>query len=332
MRRFLFNVCLIVAAGVLGAPAAGEKSASWLPEGAGIAVLASPTRVTVGDKILYSLRLVVPKGVAATLPVFGRTWGEFRIRDLGALPVVKRKDGCEEISRRYELSLYETGVKTIPPLSVVLRGQGGKVAEIDAGPVIVVSESVLDEDAKVIKDIKPPFKLTYVPIALIVGVSVGIAVAALAFLMLRRAGRKRETAPSPPRSPHGIAYAELERLRAMNLIAKGLVEEYYVRISDIVRRYVERRFSLKAPDRTTEEFLAEAGASGLLDPRARALVGDFLGQCDMVKFARYGPTAREIDGVYAAAKRFVDETAPTAKFNNSPQRRRERGEDAARRG
>lgn len=309
MRRFLLNVCLIVASG--GLCAAEERPAGWFPDGASIAVSASPTRVTVGDRILYSLRVVAPKGVTATLPVFGRTLGEFRIRDLGPLPAIARKDGFEEISRRYELNLYETGVKSIPPLSVVLRGREGKAAELDAGPIVVVSESVLDKDAKDIKDIKPPLALEYVPVTPIVWLCIGMAVATIAIFMLRRIRRKRKLAPPPPRSPQLIAYDELERLRAMDLIAKGRVKEYYVRISDIVRRYIERRFSLKAPDRTTEEFLAEAGASGLLDPRARTLVGDFLEQCDMVKFARYGPTAEEIDGVYAAAKRFVDETVPT---------------------
>lgn len=299
---------MIVASGVLAA-AAEERAPGWFPEGAGISASASPTRVTVGDKILYTLRVAAPKGVAVTLPSFGRTLGDFQIKDLGPLPAAMRKDGCEEMAHRYELNLYETGVKSIPPLPVVLRGPDGKAAEIDAGPIAVVSESVLDRDAKDIRDIKPPLALAYVPAAPLAWLCAGMAAAALAVFAFRRIRRKMALAPPAPRSPRDVAYEELERLRAMDLIAKGRVKEYYILISGIVRRYIERRFSLRAPDRTTEEFLAEAGASGLLDPRARTLVGDFLLQCDMVKFARYGPSAGEIDGVYAAAKRFVDETA-----------------------
>ncbi|MEJ2744845.1 MAG: hypothetical protein P8123_04035 [bacterium] len=216
MIRFLLKVCLIVASGVLCVSAAEERAPAWFPDGASISASASPTRVTVGDRILYTLRVVAPKGVAATLPVFGRTLGEFQIKDLGPLPVVKRKDGSEEISHRYELNLYETGVKSIPPFSVVLRGKGGQVAEIDAGSITVVSESVLDEDAKEIKDIKPPLALTYVPIAMIAGICVGVIAAAIAIFAFRRSRRRKKDAPSPPRSPHGIAYDELERLRAMN--------------------------------------------------------------------------------------------------------------------
>jgi len=309
MRLVLLNACVIAAAGVACASAADERPAAWTPDGVSIAVSASPTRVTVGDRMLYTLRVVAPQGMTVSPPVLGRTVGEFQIRDLGQLPAVRRKDGSEEISYRYELRLYETGEKSIPPLTVTLKSQQGKVAEVDAGSVAVVAESVLDKDAKDIKDIKPPLELAYIPVAPLVWLCAGGAAVAAALVALRRVRRKRELSP-PPRLPHLIAYEELARLLAMNLIAAGRVKEYYIGISDIVRRYIERRFGLRAPDRTTEEFLAEASASGLLDPRARTLVGDFLEKCDMVKFARYGPTDEENSGAYAAAKRFVDETVP----------------------
>lgn len=311
MRLALRSACVIVAAGAVCASTAEERSVAWLPDGVSIAVSAGPTRVTVGDRILYTIRVVVPQGITVTPPVCGRTVGEFDIMDIGQLPAARRKNGSEEFSYRYELRLYETGKKSIPPLTVALKGREGKVAEVDGGAIAVVAESVLDKDAKDIKDIKPPLKLACIPVTPIVWLCVGGAAAAAALVALRRVRRKGELSKPPPRPPHLIAYEELAQLLAMNLIARGRVKEYYIRISDIVRRYIERRFGLRAPDRTTEEFLAEASASGLLDARARILVGDFLEECDMVKFARYGPTDEEINGAYAAAKRFVDETVPT---------------------
>ncbi|MDD5556851.1 MAG: hypothetical protein PHN82_06325, partial [bacterium] len=132
------------------------------------------------------------------------------------------------------------------------------------------------------------------------------AVAAAAAVLRRR--RRRGPPAAPARPAHEIALEEIARLLAADLPGRGLVREFYASLSDIVRRYIERRFGLNAPDRTTEEFLLEAGAAGGLPERERGLVGDFLARCDLVKFARYGPRAGEIAGAAAAARRFIEET------------------------
>jgi len=77
-----------------------------------------------------------------------------------------------------------------------------------------------------------------------------------------------------------------------------------------LRKYLEGAFRVSAPEMTTEEFLDAAAASGVLTLGHRELLRDFLNQCDLVKFARYRATKEEADSVYAAARRFVDETAP----------------------
>ena len=66
-----------------------------------------------------------------------------------------------------------------------------------------------------------------------------------------------QPAPPPPPVPaHIIAYAALRELFAQNLVARGLIKPYYFALSTILRRYIENRFGLQAPEQTTEEFLA----------------------------------------------------------------------------
>ncbi len=291
------------------ASARGEEpvSAAWRPDGVSMVAYVTPTRATVGDKILYTVGLTVPEEATVSWPPIAQRLGDFRVRDLGQQTSEKIEDGRRKISRLYELRLYETGARYIPSMTVVLRNENGKTAEIETGEIAVNVVSVLDKAAKDIKDIKPPLSLTYFPASFFFWFGLGCAaIAAAAVWLLRRRTRKIVHEPPPP--PHVKAYEELRRILAMDLIAKGKTKEFYIRISDVVRRYIERRFKLRAPDMTTEEFLEEARASGMLDPRARTLVGDFLEQCDMVKFAKYGPTDGEIDGAYRSAKRFVDET------------------------
>ena len=87
------------------------------------------------------------------------------------------------------------------------------------------------------------------------------------------------------------------------------IEEFYVRVSTILRRYVELRFGLRAPEQTTEEFLVSALAIGGLIAAHRDLLGTFLQHCDLVKFARHRPTPGAMEETFESAKTFVEHTA-----------------------
>lgn len=306
---FIFGAMLRTASAASG----GDASApAWRPEGVRVTAAASPTRVTVGDPIHYTLTVAVPEGMSVSPPALGQQIGDFRVRDLGRKSSPDSKGKREEISVFYDLRAYETGEKQIPPFMAVVRNREGQTAEVDAGAIAVVVESVLDKEPKDIRDIKPPLPMPYFPVKLVAWLAAAACAAVAAAVLLRRFRKRTAESVLPPRPPHEVAHDELRRLKAMNLPAGGRVKEYYIRLSGIARRYIEARFGLKAPDMTTEEFLSEAGGSGLLDARARTLMGDFLEQCDMVKFARYGPAVEEMERAFDAAARFVDETTPPA--------------------
>jgi hypothetical protein len=89
------------------------------------------------------------------------------------------------------------------------------------------------------------------------------------------------------------------------------MKDFYSTLSDIVRRYLEDRFRLRAPEMTTEEFLLVTSRDGRLAAGHRRLLGDFLTESDLVKFARHVPTLSDGERAFEAARRFVtDTTAP----------------------
>jgi hypothetical protein len=277
-------------------------------QGGGVDIIASaaPTRLTIGDRILYTLHVKTSGGVSVTFPAVGKTLGEFYITDMGG---TAQGDKGQGESRAYALQIFEAGDHVIPSMVLVARYADGSMKEFKTGEIAVRVESLLGDDATDIKDIKPPFSVPYFPAWLVVwGIVAAVVVAAVIVFIVRRRRSAGAAPPPPPLPPHLIAYEELRKIKALNLVVQGRLKEYYSCLADIVRRYTERRFGLRAPEMTTEEFLGGATESGLLDARARTLVGDFLEQCDLVKFAKYGPTDSEIEGAYGAAKRFVDET------------------------
>ena len=108
--------------------------------------------------------------------------------------------------------------------------------------------------------------------------------------------------------PYEIAYERLRELAEAHLPEKGKIKEYYIELSGIIRYYLEARFNLRAPEMTTEEFLVKLRTEGELIPEHKNLLREFLLHSDLVKFARYGPSVREIDLSFKSAKRLIDQT------------------------
>lgn len=313
MRHWLVFLCAAASCAASVCSAAETPSPTWRPEGVRVTASASPTRVTVGDPICYTLAVSAPEGLDIVPPPAGTRAGDFSLREIGRTSPGGPHGARVELTVRYDLRVYKTGGREIPPFVAVVRNRAGQAVEVDGGAVAVVVESVLDEGAADIRDIKPPLTLSSSSARLIAAIAAAAVVLAAVAAAIARRLRRRGPPPSrPPRQPHEVALDELRRLRGMHLPAAGRVKECYILLSGIARRYIEARFGLQAPDRTTEEFLMEAGGSGLLDARARALVADFLEQCDLVKFARYAPTDAEVAGAFDAAERFVNETRETA--------------------
>jgi len=163
-----------------------------------------------------------------------------------------------------------------------------------------------------IRDIKGPvyFSVNFLPLIIILCLFTMIGTFFLIRYILKKMKEKEEDTVLKVRPPREVAYEALEALKAKNLPSQGKVKEFYYELSLIVRHYIEDRFNIKAPEMTTEEFLFALQESETLSGTHRNHLKEFLNLCDIVKFAKYGPTQKETDDSFNAAKRFVDETKP----------------------
>ena len=271
--------------------------------------------VTIGDKIKFVIRVKYKGNITLQFPEVGEQIGVFTIKETGIAKSPKRgKDGYSVVVRNYVLNSYEIGRQTVPSLKIKYKGSHGD-GEVATSEVIIDIKGVLKEGeiSGDIKDILPPVGVPTSFKRLIVWISIGLGVLLLSGVIcgLVYKFNKRSKIQEQQfirRTPQEIAYGLLERLSKDDLIAKGLVKEYYYRITNILRHYIEDRFGLLAPGRTTEEFLTEMAHTNQLDDTHKILIREFLERCDMVKYAKYGPSNFEIKETYNAAKRFIDET------------------------
>jgi len=103
------------------------------------------------------------------------------------------------------------------------------------------------------------------------------------------------------------ALAELEKLR--KTMSREQSRIYATMASGIIRRYIERKFAIEAPCRSTEEFLAEAKESKSLTEKDRQLLGNFLNSCDFLKFACAYAEKEELEKLHDLAVEFVKKTS-----------------------
>ena len=104
-------------------------------------------------------------------------------------------------------------------------------------------------------------------------------------------------------------WRRLPRLTRNNTSMKGMIREYVFELSEILKRYSERRFGVNAAEFTTEEMLAWLPVSSL-DKEQRFAMEWFYRAADPVKFAKYLPDQGTIDRFGIEARAFVEATKP----------------------
>lgn len=105
-------------------------------------------------------------------------------------------------------------------------------------------------------------------------------------------------------SPIERAWAELDRLVKKGLPGRGRYKDFYVELTMVVRRYIQRKYGVKAPNLTTEEFLRDARVAELSKGRMETLRG-FLESADLVKFAGVQATPEMADDATDSARDYL---------------------------
>ncbi len=159
------------------------------------------------------------------------------------------------------------------------------------------------EPAEDIRDIRgPKFILSFWVVAAAVAAAVLLALAGYAgWRWLRRRRRPRRLLPFE------IALQRLEEIRP--LLRPEHAREFSIAVSDVVRGYIEQGFGIVATHLTTEEFLRDLLESSTALARHRALLSEFLQQCDLVKFAGVSLTGENMESLHRSARHFVLETS-----------------------
>ncbi|MFN7877045.1 MAG: hypothetical protein ACK5PB_17135 [Pirellula sp.] len=294
-------------------------------KGVQLNISVSPKQPSLSDLVDLTITIVHPSIISIEPPVFGQSVGDFAVRDYSertrfapekdsiqqASPAESTKQGTTTRVIRYKLEPMFSGkhlIRSIPVVFIEKSAQGTDVRDIVQSEPIEVD--VISEFGNVSSDLSQVDPMSD-PIApkqssLLVGILaliiVGVASATVLWIVRNRS---KKLLVAPVLSPEEVAQLALSQLIAEELPSRGLVKEFYLRLTGIVRVFIEGKTGLRAPEQTTEEFLRDMRASSRFDGPQASQLQEFLTAADLVKYAGQTPDETTILKSLERAREFI---------------------------
>lgn len=285
--------------------------------------------ILMGKQTALKLDIVQDRGVQGT---FINNNGDTLTREVEVIRALKPDttdlgSNREEIKRELIIQSFDSGLYTIPPFVYVAGNDTftSNALALKVMPVAVDSMATIHDYAGVAKpntriwDYLPDFIVEYWWIFLIV-----LLLAAALFVWLRYIKGKKAIPLVPkkkPVPPYEVAMQALNRLKSEKLCENGHEKEYYTRLTEILRIYLDKRFGINAMEMTSTQIMQQLRSND--DTKTSApVMKQILEMADFVKFAKVRPLPDDNQKAFANAVTFVENTRPVeqpAAENDNPQ-------------
>lgn len=277
-----------------------------------------PGKPTIIEPIYLRVEIDAPSGVTvdSQFQQTGERLGRFHVA-AAVRDTTRKPDGGQHYEQTYTLDAMASGRQRIPPLRFeMIDARAGTPADARK-PQEVLTDEVPFEIAAAAGEaasaqLHPALggldpDVGGIGWLALLGIASGVALLGSGSVLGLRAWRARRRI-AQQRSAYDEAVAQLRALEDQGPPDDAAADGWFVTLSAIVRRYLEQRYEIRAPELTTEEFLPVATARPELTAEHRALLTSFLERCDRVKFAGYRPESDESLATLKAARGFVEDT------------------------
>ncbi|MCS6934533.1 MAG: hypothetical protein NZM35_05210 [Chitinophagales bacterium] len=274
---------------------------------------ADTTRIEIGDWVRVRLDVTIPKTASLRSLQIAAVGGRAELVRM----LSETADTLPDVyvsHRQFIVSAYDSGIYPIGPY-LITANINNRIDSLITDSILLYVSTVPVDTTQPIRPIHPVIRVPYewrefLYWYLILGL---MALMVAGFFLYMR-WRKRTPADTGKRAPLRVPVyqwvrAELKKLEEEKLWQKDEVKEYYSRLSDIMRLYLEYRYGWNALEETTEEISVQIHRYEINDI-AKDLLLEMLRTADLVKFAKMKPAPDTNTKCMKNAYEFVDITKP----------------------
>ena len=271
--------------------------------------------ILIGDQFNLSIKVTADKDTKITWPRVAEELEGPEVVSESKYDTVNT-DAMMEISKTYVLTCFDEGNYSVPAFTVMYAKPGSNSlypAKTNSFVLKVSTIEKLDEDIRDIKDIldEPMTFMDYLPYIIIaVILLIVLIILFIYFRKFRKTEQKDEGRPQreEPKIPaHILAIAALDKLESEELWQKGQVKDYHIRLTEIVRTYIERRYTIIALEMTTDEIIDDL-RKFIKDEELIKKLYELLALADLSKFAKFNPQKAENENSLAVSYEFINKT------------------------
>lgn len=277
----------------------------------------SSDSIMIGDQLILTIHVEAAEEVSFRMPLIRDTLSKnLEVLAAYAADTTRTGDGKWMIDHSYIITSFEEGLQILPSQEVLYSFNASSDTARSMPLMIEVHAPAVDTTL-VIKPIKPPLNTPLTMKEILPWTGLGILVWLMGTLvfaliwMYRQRLRDPEIFSIKPREPaHVVAFRELDKLKEKKMWEGGQVKQFYTRLTEISRHYIERQYGIPAMERTSEDILLAFRKSNTEDPVLDEMLKELLQLADLVKFAKEDPLPLENQTNLNNAYLFVQKTYP----------------------
>ena len=278
----------------------------------GVEATIDSIQMLIGQQVHVTLTATTPVDATVVFPTYKSR--EQLVAGVEVLTVSEEKketmDGGQRLTRIYTLTSFDGNLYYLPPFKVKVNGKEYQSKSLALKVMEVDVDTTKMNQFFGPKDVQDnPFQWSDWSLVFWLSVLLLVLLGVAAYLYVRLRDNKpliKSFKLVKRLLPHQRAMKEIEQIKADKMVSSENQKEYYTKLTDTLRRYIEERYKFSAMEMTSSEIIERLTQDG--DQKSLDELRQLFTTADLVKFAKYSTLINENDMNLVNAIEFINQT------------------------